>query len=104
MYLASQGSNPVQGDMVDHTKEKSRESGVLAWFNRLSRGRKVILILMTIRAARAVPKWTVAITADGELSAKIMKLFISPRGVHKGAYNCTAQGALRAFPEFLGRN
>lgn len=48
-------------------------------FKKLSTSKKVILIVFLIWLAQALPKWIVAITADGELSAKIMKLFITPR-------------------------
>lgn len=50
-----------------------------ARFRRLPRGKKIILIVFLIWFAQALPKWTAAITADGELSARIMKLFITPR-------------------------
>ena len=52
-----------------------------AWYRNLSTSKKVILVVMSIWAAQAVPKWTAAITADGELSARIMKVFIEPRGI-----------------------
>ena len=55
----------------------------LAWYRNLSKSKKVILIVMSIWAAQAIPKWTAAITADGELSAKIMKVFIEPRGIDR---------------------
>ena len=62
--------------------EKPENShGFFGWYRNLSRSKKVILIVMSIWAAQAVPKWTAAITADGELSAKIMKVFIAPRGI-----------------------
>ena len=48
-------------------------------FRRLSTSKKVIVIVFLIWLAQALPKWTAAITADGELSAKIMKVFITPR-------------------------
>ncbi|MGB0721551.1 MAG: hypothetical protein ACPGU7_04060 [Gammaproteobacteria bacterium] len=51
-------------------------------FRNLSRGKKAIIVVMTIWAAQAVPKWTAAITADGELSASIMTTFVAPRGVN----------------------
>ena len=55
--------------------------GYFAWYRNLSKSKKVILVVMSIWAAQAVPKWTAAITADGELSARIMKVFIEPRGI-----------------------
>jgi hypothetical protein len=48
-------------------------------YRALPRGKKVILIVFLIWLAQALPKWTAAITADGELSAKIMKRFVTPR-------------------------
>jgi hypothetical protein len=48
-------------------------------FRKLPRGKKVILIVFLIWLAQALPKWTAAITADGELSARIMKVFVTPR-------------------------
>lgn len=62
-------------------KSGKPKCGICKWFSKLSKSKKAILIVMSIWAAQAVPKWTVAITADGELSAKIMKVFITPRGV-----------------------
>lgn len=48
-------------------------------FRKLSKSQKVILIVFLIWLAQALPKWTAAITADGELSARIMKVFVTPR-------------------------
>ena len=62
-------------------KNDKPQGGFRGWFRNLSTSKKVILIVLSIWAAQAVPKWTVAITADGELSAKIMKVFITPRGL-----------------------
>ncbi len=45
----------------------------------MSRGRKIVLIVFIIWAIQAIPKWTVAILADGETSAAIMTFFITPR-------------------------
>jgi hypothetical protein len=67
-------------DMAVQKNDKP-QSGICQWFRNLSTSKKAILIVMSIWAAQAVPKWTMAITADGELSAKIMKVFITPRGV-----------------------
>lgn len=50
-----------------------------ARFKRLSIGKKVIVVVFLIWAAQAIPKWSAAIMADGELSARIMKAFITPR-------------------------
>jgi len=48
-------------------------------YQRLSPSRKFIVAVFMIWLAQALPKWTVAVTADGELSAQIMKVFITPR-------------------------
>jgi hypothetical protein len=48
-------------------------------FRRLPIGKKVIVIVFFFWLAQALPKWTAAITADGHLSARIMKLFVTPR-------------------------
>jgi hypothetical protein len=48
-------------------------------YSRLSPGRKFMLAVFMIWLAQALPKWTAAITADGEMSAQIMKIFIAPR-------------------------
>ena len=48
-------------------------------FKNLPTSKRVILIVFMIWLAQAIPKWTAAITADGELSARIMKLFVTPR-------------------------
>jgi hypothetical protein len=36
-------------------------------------------VVFLIWLAQAIPKWTAAVTADGELSARIMKVFVTPR-------------------------
>lgn len=66
--------------MAEQQRDKPQD-GVCKWFRNLSTSKKAILIVLSIWAIQAVPKWTMAITADGELSAKIMKVFITPRGV-----------------------
>lgn len=45
----------------------------------MSRGKKIVLIVFIIWAIQAIPKWTMAILADGETSAAIMTFFITPR-------------------------
>ena len=42
------------------------------------RGRKLVLIVFIIWAAQAIPKWSAAIMADDETSAKIIGYFITP--------------------------
>lgn len=48
-------------------------------YSRLSSSRKFLIAVFMIWLAQALPKWTAAITADGEMSARIMKTFIAPR-------------------------
>ena len=48
-------------------------------FRKLPTSKKVILVVFLIWLAQAIPKWTAAVTADGELSARIMKVFVTPR-------------------------
>ncbi|MGB5300749.1 MAG: hypothetical protein WBM52_04420 [Thiogranum sp.] len=64
--------------MVDPEPDKQHES-LYERFRKLPKSKKVILIVFLIWLAQALPKWTAAITADGEMSAKIMKLFVTPR-------------------------
>ena len=52
---------------------------LLERFAAMSRGRKIVLIVFVIWAVQAIPKWTAAIVADGETSAAIMKIFVTPR-------------------------
>jgi hypothetical protein len=59
-----------------------QQTGLYERFKKLSTSKKAILIVLLIWLAQALPKWTAAITADGELSAKIMKVFVTPRSVH----------------------
>ena len=56
-----------------------QHTGLCARYRQLSKGKRVIVIVFMIWLIQALPKWTAAITADGELSAKIMKVFITPR-------------------------
>lgn len=53
--------------------------GFFLWFSRLPVGKKVILVVFLIWLAQALPKWSVAIMADGEMSANIVKFFITPQ-------------------------
>jgi hypothetical protein len=48
-------------------------------FRKLPKSKKVILIVFLTWLVQALPKWTAAITADGELSARIMKFLVTPR-------------------------
>ncbi len=48
-------------------------------YKRLAPGRRLLITVFAIWFIQAVPKWTAAVTADGEMSAQIMKVFITPR-------------------------
>jgi len=77
------GHGPVQAlwgnrSMAD-TRPDKHPPGILDRYRRLPRSKKVILIVFLIWFAQAVPKWTAAITADGELAGRIMKVFVTPR-------------------------
>ena len=48
-------------------------------YQQLSPSRKFIVAVFVIWLVQALPKWTAAVTADGEMSAQIMKVFITPR-------------------------
>ncbi len=61
-------------------ESKPKPSGLYQRYKRLSTSKRVILIVFLIWLAQALPKWTAAIMADGELSAKIMRIFITPQG------------------------
>ena len=67
--------------MIENMPDK-QHTGLYQRYKRLSKGKKAILIVLLIWLAQALPKWTAAITADGELSAKIMKVFVTPRSLH----------------------
>lgn len=60
------------------SKQRPKSSGLYQRYKRLATSKKVILIVFIIWFVQALPKWTAAITADGELSAKIMRVFITP--------------------------
>lgn len=57
---------------------KQKSPGLYQRYKNLPTSKKVILIVFIIWFVQALPKWTAAITADGELSAKIMRIFITP--------------------------
>ncbi|MCP4077079.1 MAG: hypothetical protein GY744_12960 [Gammaproteobacteria bacterium] len=50
-----------------------------SYYQQLSKSRKFVIFVFLVWLIQAIPKWSVAITADGELSAEIMKIFITPR-------------------------
>lgn len=60
-------------------KLQSESHGLCQRYKRLSTSKKVILIVFIIWLIQALPKWSAAIMADGETSAKIMRFFITPR-------------------------
>jgi len=60
-------------------KPKYESSGLYQRYKRLSTSKRVILIVFLIWLAQALPKWTAAIIGDGELSAEIMRFFITPQ-------------------------
>jgi hypothetical protein len=64
--------------MVDLEPDK-QATGLYERFRKLPKSKRVILVVFLIWLAQALPKWTAAITADGEMSAKIMKVFVTPR-------------------------
>jgi len=59
-------------------KQRPKSPSLYQRYKRLATSKKVILIVFIIWFVQALPKWTIAITADGELSAKIMRFFITP--------------------------
>ena len=61
-------------------ESKPKPPGLSQRYKRLSTSKRVVLIVFIIWLAQAIPKWTAAIMADGELSAKIMRFFITPQG------------------------
>jgi len=59
-------------------RQRAKSPGLYQRYKKLATGKKIILIVFIIWFVQALPKWTAAITADGELSAKIMRVFITP--------------------------
>lgn len=64
---------------MHESKPKSEPPGLYQRYKRLSTSKKVILVVFIIWFLQALPKWTAAIMADGETSAKIMRFFFTPR-------------------------
>ena len=64
--------------MVEYEPGKQSAS-LYQRFRRLSTSKKVIVVVFLVWLAQALPKWTAAIIADGHLSARIMKVFVTPR-------------------------
>ncbi|MCB1799571.1 MAG: hypothetical protein KDI67_11870 [Gammaproteobacteria bacterium] len=71
-------SSEAGGKMNNEGDEKSRTE-ILERFQAMSRGRKIVLVVFVIWAIQAIPKWTAAIVGDGETSAAIMRMFVTPR-------------------------
>ena len=65
--------------MGKSTKDDRSRSEMMDRVSAMSRGKKIILVVFIIWAIQAVPKWTAAIVGDGETSAAIMKVFVTPR-------------------------
>ena len=61
-------------------KDDDTRSEMMERINAMSRGKKIVLVVFIIWAIQAIPKWTAAIVGDGETSAAIMKIFVTPRG------------------------
>lgn len=64
--------------MKNEGDEKTRAE-LLERFQAMSRGRKIVLVVFIIWAIQAIPKWTAAVIGDGETSAAIMRVFVTPR-------------------------
>ena len=60
-------------------KDERSRSEMMARIHAMSRGKKIVLVVFIIWAIQAIPKWTAAIVGDGETSAAIMKVFVTPR-------------------------
>jgi len=60
------------------SEQRPKSPGLCQRYKRLPTSKKVILIVFIVWFIQALPKWTAAVTADGELSAKIMRIFITP--------------------------
>lgn len=63
-----------RGNLADDNTSELTER-----YRALSRGKKIVLIVFTIWAVQAIPKWSLAIFSDGETSSQIMQMFIPPR-------------------------
>ena len=48
-------------------------------YRALPIGKKVVLIVFIIWAIQAIPKWSLAIFSDGQVSSQIMQIFITPK-------------------------
>ena len=60
------------------SEHRPKSPGLYQRYKSLPTSKKIILTVFIIWLAQALPKWTAAITADGELSAKIMRIFVTP--------------------------
>jgi hypothetical protein len=73
------GGQACWNEEMIELKPDSMLAQLHARYRKLSVGKKAILIVFLIWLAQALPKWTAAIGADDELSADIMRIFITPR-------------------------
>lgn len=64
---------------MQENKPQLESLGLYRRYKRLPTSKKVILIVFLIWLIQALPKWSVAIMADDETSAKIMRFFYTPR-------------------------
>ena len=64
---------------MDEPKTDNQQPSLYERYKRLSTSKKVILLVFLIWFIQAVPKWSAAILADDEMSARIMKVFVTPR-------------------------
>jgi hypothetical protein len=53
--------------------------GLWGRYQQMRPSHKFLVTVFIIWLLQALPKWTVAVTADGQLSAQIMKVFVTPR-------------------------
>ena len=53
--------------------------GVWVSYRRMSKGSRLLITVFMIWLMQAVPKWAVVVFADGEVSTRIMEVFITPR-------------------------
>ena len=55
------------------------QDGLWGRYQRLRPSQRFLVAVFIIWFIQALPKWTFAITADGQMSAQIMKIFVTPR-------------------------
>ena len=72
---------PTSIDVMIKLDERKEHISLYQRYKTLSVGKRAIIIVFIAWFLQAAPKWSVIILADGELSSKIMRVFITPRGV-----------------------